>query len=52
MKNLLDAEGVHSIDLTIPIVIGAANLPSSFHGDSADRFLVATARHLDVSLCR
>jgi PIN domain nuclease of toxin-antitoxin system len=47
---LLDADGVRSVDLTIPIVIGAANLPSHLHGDPADRFLVATARHLDVPL--
>ena len=49
-QTLLDAEGMHAIDLTIPIVIGAANLPSALHGDPADRFLVATARHLDVPL--
>jgi PIN domain nuclease of toxin-antitoxin system len=43
-------EGFHDVALSTEIVIEAANLPGSFHGDPADRFLVATARFLDMPI--
>ena len=42
--------GFHDVPLSTDIVIEAANLPGQLHGDPADRFLVATARHLDIPL--
>jgi PIN domain nuclease of toxin-antitoxin system len=50
VQGFLAAGGFHTIDLTVAIVIGAADLPGRFHDDPADRFLVATARHLDVPI--
>lgn len=42
--------GYNEAPLTTEIVIEAANLPGPIHNDPADRFLVATARQLDVTL--
>lgn len=36
--------------LTVDIAVEAANLPGRFHSDPADRFLVGTARHLNIPL--
>lgn len=43
-------EGFHDLPLSTEIVVEAANLPGHFHGDPADRFLVATARFLDIPI--
>jgi PIN domain nuclease of toxin-antitoxin system len=36
--------------LTAKIAIDSSFLPGAFHGDPADRMLVATARHMNISL--
>jgi PIN domain nuclease of toxin-antitoxin system len=38
------------VDLSIPIAVESTALPGEFHGDPADRMIVATARHLDATL--
>jgi PIN domain nuclease of toxin-antitoxin system len=42
--------GVQLIDLTLPIVIDATQLPGDFHRDPSDQLLVATARVLQYPL--
>ncbi len=42
--------GVHSAPLTAAIGIAAAFLPGYGHRDPADRFLIATAREMDLAL--
>jgi len=42
--------GYNDAPLTTEIVVEAANLPGRLHNDPADRFLVATARNLNVPL--
>lgn len=49
-KHCLSAPGMHLIDLTPEIVFDSCNLPHEFHGDPADRIIVATARLLDIPL--
>ena len=46
----LKAPGLTVVPLLPDISINSANLPGSFHGDPADRIIVATARHLKASL--
>jgi PIN domain nuclease of toxin-antitoxin system len=46
----LDAPGVRYAELTPPIAVDCARLPENFHGDPADRILVATARALNGTL--
>jgi PIN domain nuclease of toxin-antitoxin system len=41
--------GVHEVALTGDVAIAAAMLPD-FHGDPADRFIVASAQALDADL--
>ena len=43
-------DGFNEAPLTADIVVEAANLPGRFHNDPADRFLVATARHLNIPM--
>jgi PIN domain nuclease of toxin-antitoxin system len=50
VNSFFDLGGFQTIELSVEIVIGAANLPGSFHDDPADRFLVATARDLDIPI--
>jgi PIN domain nuclease of toxin-antitoxin system len=38
------------LDLTPPVAVAASRLPGDFHGDPADRILVATARAFDCPL--
>lgn len=42
--------GVQLIDLTLPIVIDATQLPGDFHRDPSDQLIVATARVLQYPL--
>ena len=42
--------GVTLIPIEPAIAIDAVRLPGKFHADPADRFIVATARHLQVPL--
>ena len=42
--------GIRTAALTPNVAIGASDLPGDFHGDPADRLLVATARSINVPL--
>jgi len=44
VREALAAPGVRMVELTPHIAISSARLPGVFHGDPADRMLVATAR--------
>lgn len=44
------APGVKPAIFTPDIAIDASHLPGSFHSDSGDRLLIATARHLNVPI--
>jgi PIN domain nuclease of toxin-antitoxin system len=46
----LRAPGVHLAEFSPSIALDSAGLPGSFHGDPADRILVATARQLGMTL--
>lgn len=50
VADALAAPGVEAAPLTCEIALAAATLPPPFHGDPADRFLVATARRLAIPL--
>jgi PIN domain nuclease of toxin-antitoxin system len=41
---------VQIIPLDVPVVLALHELPGSFHGDPADRIIVATARAYDLPL--
>ena len=41
---------VHLLPLTAGIAIDSTRLPGSFHGDPADRMIVATARAINAPL--
>ena len=42
--------GLHSYELTRPVLIESCQLPQPFHGDPADQLIVATARHHNATL--
>ena len=44
----LSAPGVSLVPLTPEIAVSSAQLPGEFHGDPADRIIVATARIIDA----
>lgn len=46
----LDFDGLRLMELLPAIAIGSNRLPGSFHADPADRMIVATARHHDMTL--
>jgi PIN domain nuclease of toxin-antitoxin system len=46
----LSIPGLQLVPLTPEIAIESTRLPDSFHGDSADRIIAATARILNASL--
>ncbi len=48
-EDFLALPGVTLAPLDPRAAIDAAMLPDSFHADPADRFLVATARHFDLT---
>ncbi|MBN9412962.1 MAG: type II toxin-antitoxin system VapC family toxin [Candidatus Paracaedimonas acanthamoebae] len=50
IKRSLEAPGITLYPLTPEITVESASLPGGFHGDSADRFIVATARVLGIPL--
>jgi PIN domain nuclease of toxin-antitoxin system len=50
LDHALKYPGVHLLDLSLAIVQESVRLPAEFHRDPADRFLVATARVLDIAL--
>ncbi|MGH3701081.1 MAG: type II toxin-antitoxin system VapC family toxin [Pseudonocardiaceae bacterium] len=49
VRDVLTTDGIGVAELTPEIAVAATEL-ADFHGDSADRFLYATARLLDVPL--
>lgn len=50
LTRFLALPGVRPAPLSLSAGLGAASLPGAFHGDPADRLLVATARDLRVPL--
>ena len=46
----LSLPGLSLEPLSVPAALDSSALPGEFHGDPADRMLVATARHLQASL--
>lgn len=47
---VMSGSGVRPAPLTPEIAIDSSYLPGALHGDPADRFIVATARQLDLPL--
>lgn len=50
MARAADSRFVRPLDISIAIAIEAFQLPGSFHKDPADRVIVATARHLGLTV--
>lgn len=50
LKKIESLPYIKVLPLTAEIAIESCELPGEFHGDPADRMLVATARILDISL--
>ncbi len=50
VNNALNAPGVSMAPITPEIAIESSRLPGNFHGDPADRIIVATARKLGATL--
>lgn len=50
VREALAAPGVRLAELTPHIAISSTRLPGVFHGDPADRMLIATARESDATL--
>ena len=50
VKKALDAPGISLVPLTPEIAVLSSRLPGDFHGDPADRIIVATAMSLGASL--
>jgi PIN domain nuclease of toxin-antitoxin system len=48
LERVLAAPGIREAALTAAIAVDSSFLPGDFHGDSGDRLIVATARHLNV----
>lgn len=50
IKEALALPGIHLMPLTPEIAVESCQLPGSFHGDPADRLIVATARLHSLTL--
>ncbi|UEM25175.1 type II toxin-antitoxin system VapC family toxin (plasmid) [Skermanella mucosa] len=50
IHRFLGQPGVRQVPLTVDAAAGSSFLPESFHGDPADRMLVASARQLGVPM--
>ncbi|MEQ8221031.1 MAG: type II toxin-antitoxin system VapC family toxin [Candidatus Eremiobacterota bacterium] len=50
VNRALSAPGISLVPLTPEIAIASTRLPCEFHGDPADRIIVATARKLSACL--
>lgn len=50
VKQALSCPGLSVVPLTPEISISSSRLPGIFHGDPADRIIVATARNIGASL--
>lgn len=49
-SKVMAAPGIRKAAMTPDIAVDASYLPGDLHGDSADRLLIATARHLRIPL--
>lgn len=49
-ERFLAAPGIRLVPLSLKAALLSSVLPEPFHGDPADRMLVATARELDATL--
>jgi PIN domain nuclease of toxin-antitoxin system len=50
LRIALSMPGIQMVPLSIEIFVASTQLPGDFHADSADRVIVATARHLGATL--
>jgi len=50
VHDALSSPGISLVPLTPEIAVESCRLPGTFHGDPADRILVATARLLGATL--
>ena len=50
VERALATPGLSLAPLTVEIALDSTRLPGEFHGDPADRILVATARHMGARL--
>ena len=50
VEQALGLPGISLVPLTPSICVHSSRLPGDFHGDPADRLLVATARELEATL--
>ncbi len=50
LSQALAYPGVQLLDLSVPIVVEATQLPGTFHRDPADQLIVATARIYNIPL--
>lgn len=50
INRALQAPGISLVPLTPEIAILSSRLPGNFHGDPADRIIVATARKIGATL--
>jgi PIN domain nuclease of toxin-antitoxin system len=50
VNNALNAPGISMVPITPEIAIESSRLPGKFHGDPADRIIVATVRKLGATL--
>lgn len=50
IDEVLALPGVHLAPVGVEVAVASTRLPGAFHGDPADRIIVATARHLGATL--
>ena len=50
IRKALSAPGISVCPLSLEIAVDSVNLPGTFHGDPADRIIVASARLLNATL--
>ena len=50
IDEVLALPGVHVAPVGVEVAVASTRLPGEFHGDPADRIIVATARHLGATL--
>jgi PIN domain nuclease of toxin-antitoxin system len=50
IRQAIQISSTKIIDLSMDILLDSCNLPEEFHGDPADRMIVATSRIMDIPL--
>lgn len=50
IQHSLQAPGISLSELTPEIIVDSCSLPNTFHGDPADRLIIATSRILNIPL--